>query len=78
MADIISFNPDADEPDIYSMDRGQLENCLQSVRAEIGRLDAREPEDMNGAEYESWADGHERLEDLADEIQDLLDEMRSS
>ena len=33
---------------------------------------------MNSEAYEDWGDRHEALEDLADEIQDLLDEMGGS
>ena len=75
MAEIFDFNLYSPEPDIYSMSRGQLENCLSDVRAAIGRLDESEPADIGSDEYESWADEHERLEDIADEIQDLLDEL---
>ena len=41
----------------------------------IAQLDEQEPEDMEAPEYEVWADQHEALEDLTDEIRDLLDGM---
>ena len=67
-----SFDPD---PDLDSMDKAELLACLESVRAEIARLDNEEPEDMESEEYESWGDYHEVLEDLADEILERLDDL---
>ena len=34
-----------------------------------------EPEDMDSDAYEDWGERHEALEDLADELQDRLDEL---
>lgn len=73
MGDIVDFGAFDTEPDIYSMSRGELMDYLDEVWEQIGELDEREPEDIGSEEYDSWADEHERLEDLADEIQDLLD-----
>ncbi|MCM1149332.1 MAG: hypothetical protein NC319_04495 [Butyricicoccus sp.] len=73
MGDIVDFGAFDTEPDIYSMSRGELMDHLDEVREQIGELDEREPEDLASEEYDDWADRHERLEDLADEIQDLLD-----
>lgn len=75
MSDIIDFDRYAQEPDLDSMDREELLDYLKTVRARIGQLDEQEPKDMNSEEYEAWGDRHEELEDLADEILDLLDEM---
>lgn len=75
MADVIDFNEYTQEPDLDSMDREELLNYLNAVRAQIGQLDEQEPKDMNSEEYETWGDCHEELEDLVDEILDLLDEM---
>ena len=41
----------------------------------IDRLDEEEPEDMESEAYEAWGDRHEALEDLADDIQDRLEEL---
>ena len=75
MADILDFGAYAPFPDLDGMDRAELLDCLNAVRAQIAQLDEQEPKDMNSEEYEVWGDRHEELEDLADEILDLLDEM---
>lgn len=62
-------------PDLYSMNRQELEEYLETVRGWIDRLDEEEPEDMESEEYEAWGDRHEALEDLADDIQDRLEEL---
>ena len=61
--------------DLDSMDREELKEALERVRALIEALDEEEPRDMNSEEYEEWGDRHEALEDLADEIMDLLEGM---
>ena len=65
----------ARQPDLLSMDRRELEDYLDTVRDWIARLDGEEPEDMESEEYEAWGDRHEALEDLADDIQDRLEEL---
>ena len=62
-------------PDTETMDREELKACLQEVRERIADLDEREPVDMNSEEYEAWGECHEKLEDLADEIVERLEEM---
>lgn len=74
MSEIISFHPTEDWPDLESMNEQELKRELSEVWEKIALLDFQEPEDMNSEEYESWAAQHEDLEDLADEIQDLLEE----
>ena len=74
MADFLEFDGGF-APDIDTMDREELEACLQEVQERIADLDEREPADMNSEEYEAWGDRHEELEDLADEITDRLEEM---
>ena len=61
--------------DLEQMDRAELEDALARVRALIEALDEEEPRDMNSEEYEEWGERHEELEDLADEILDLLEDM---
>lgn len=62
-------------PDLCSMNHQELEEYLDTVRSWIDRLDEEEPEDMESEEYEAWGDRHEALEDLADDIQDRLEEL---
>ena len=59
---MIEFNPNAD-----------LQAQKAEIEKQIALLDAREPRDMNSEAYEAWADEHEQLEDMLDEILDLLD-----
>lgn len=75
MTGIIDFNEFAQEPDPDAMSRDELLEYLKFIRAKIRQLDEREPKNMNSEEFDDWGDRHEELEDLADEIQDLLDEM---
>ena len=75
MADIIDFEQYAKEPEQKSMSRDQLLDYLGTVRTRLAQLDEQEPEDMDSEEYEAWGDSHEELEDLADEIQDRLDDL---
>ena len=53
---------------------GDLLAQKATLEAKIAELDAREPANMESEAYEAWADEHEELEDLLDEILDLLDE----
>lgn len=55
------------------LNEAQLRENQAALLAQLAALDAREPENMDCAAYEDWADEHEELEDLLDEIQDLLD-----
>ena len=73
MAELLRF-PLGEEPDPAGMDRETLREYLESVRQKIAQLDGQEPADMEGPDYDAWADRHEELEDLADEILDLLEE----
>ena len=75
MADIIALKDYMEEPDIASMDRTALREYLEELRARMDALDAREPRNMNSEAYEAWADEHEALEDLVDEVLDRLDEL---
>lgn len=77
MAKIIDFSVYLDEePDIGAMDRDGLQACLDKLRAELAELDRHEPRNMNSEAYDAWGDAHEHLEDLADEVQDRLDELQ--
>lgn len=78
MADIIMFDQYAAAPDLDTMGRTELQDYLNAVLAQIDQLDGQEPGYMSSEAYEAWGDRHEVLEDLADEIQDLLDERGGS
>lgn len=61
---------DAD-PDIMNADellelKGRVENAIH-------QLDLKEPRNMESEAYEDWADRHEELEDLLDDILDRLE-----
>ena len=61
-------------PDLDAMDRAELLDYLATVRAWIAGLDGEEPEDMDSEAYDDWADRHEALEDIRDEIEERLEE----
>lgn len=76
MGEIIAFGgPALEDEDIDSMNRAQLEDYLERLRAAIDALDEEEPEDMLSEEYEDWGARHEDLEDLVDEVTDRLEEL---
>lgn len=66
----IAFFP---EVDVESLDIDGLKAYRGQILAEIAALDEKEPKNMNSDAYEAWADEHEELEDILDDIQDLLD-----
>lgn len=66
----IAFIP---EVDVESLDIDGLKAYRGQILAEIAALDEKEPKNMNSDAYEAWADEHEELEDILDDIQDLLD-----
>ena len=66
----IAFIP---EVDVESLDIDGLKAYRGQILAEIAALDKKEPKNMNSDAYEAWADEHEELEDILDDIQDLLD-----
>lgn len=55
------------------MDESDLRRLLDQVQERLAALDEEEPDDMNSEAYEAWADRHEELEDLADEVTDRLE-----
>ena len=73
MGKTLSFGEPAEWPDLDAMSEEELHRELSEVWERIAVLDYQEPEDMNSEEYETWAEAHEDLEDLADEIQDRLE-----
>jgi len=75
MAEIIDLKDYLEEPDVETMDRSALLDYLKDLQSRVAALDAKEPRNMNSEAYEIWADQHEELEDLVDEVLDRLDEL---
>lgn len=59
------------DPD--TMDPEELRAYLSDIREELEAMDEDEPEDETGEEFVDWAERHEELEDLADEIVEQLE-----
>lgn len=59
------------DPD--TMDPEELRAYLSDIRQELEAMDEDEPEDETGEEFVDWAEEHEALEDLVDEIVDRLE-----
>lgn len=78
MAKILPF-PDPsffdEAADLTSMSREQLLERLNALRSQIDALNRQEPRSQTSQAYEAWADRHELLEDLADDVLDRLDEL---
>ncbi len=75
MAEVIDLKQYRDEPDVRTMGREALREALRDLQAQIRALDAKEPRQMDSLAYDDWAQEHEDLEDLMDEILDRLDEL---
>ena len=70
----IEFTPNPQEyVDMEAMSLDELRAFQDEMRALLAELDAREPKSMNSPAYDDWAEEHEELEDLLDDIQDRLD-----
>ena len=72
MADIIDFGAYRDPAD---MNKAELLAYLETLRRQIAELDEAEPADMESEAYEDWAQRHEDLEDLVDDVLDRLEEL---
>ena len=59
------------DPD--TMDPEELRAYLSDIREELEAMDEDEPEDETSEECVDWAEEHEALEDLVDEIIDRLE-----
>lgn len=75
MAEVIDLKQYRDEPDVRTMGREVLREALRDLQAQLCALDAKEPRQMDSPAYDDWAQEHEDLEDLVDEILDRLDEL---
>lgn len=61
-------------PDVEGMDLHQLQALQAQLMEKIAELDAREPKNVESEDYDAWADAHEELEDLLDDVLDRLEE----
>lgn len=59
------------DPD--TMNPEELRAYLSDIREELEAMDEDEPEDETSEEFVGWAEEHEALEDLVDEIIDRLE-----
>ena len=59
--------------DPESMEPEELRAYLADVREELEVMDEDEPEDETSEEFVDWAERHEELEDLADELVERLE-----
>ena len=69
---IVDFTPD--RPEVADMNPEELRQYWQEIKDKIADLDEEEPEDMDSEAYDDWADRHEMLEDIRDEIEERLEE----
>ena len=69
---IVDFTPD--RPEVADMNPEELRQYWQEIKDKIADLDEEEPEDMDSEAYNDWADRHETLEDIRDEIEERLEE----
>lgn len=60
-------------PDFDEVDAQTLHEYKEKVETMIAQLDACEPKNQNSDAYDDWADKHEDLEDVLDEILDCLE-----
>lgn len=62
-------------PDLDEMDLSALQEYHKELESVLQRLDAAEPKSQSSDAYEQWAEEHEDLEDLIDEVLDRMDDM---
>lgn len=76
MGDVIDLDEYFESaPDVGDMDRDELVAFLRDIKARLAALNRVEPDNMESDVYDDWADRHEALEDMADEVLDRLDEL---
>lgn len=63
------------EKDIEDMTLPELEDYLAELESQLSTMDDDEPEDDSSDEYEAWAEAHEDLEDLIDDVNDRIEEL---
>ena len=71
-----SVRPILDEvPDMDEMGMEELRGYLHELEEALSKLDAVEPKNENSEAYEDWAEEHEDLEDLIDEVLDRIEDL---
>ena len=75
MDHLIPFPGGEELPDPEKLDLEELLCLLEDLNDQLTRLDDCEPEGMEGEVFEAWADRHEWLEDLLDDVLDRIDEL---
>lgn len=73
MAERIHLVGHWEEPELDSMSREELRQYLRELYERMEALDEREPERMDSPAYDDWAQCHEQLEDLVDDVLDRLE-----
>ena len=63
-----------DLPDLSSLDPEELRAFSARLEDLYHEVEAQEPDDEEGEEYEAWLDDLEEIEDLMDEIEERLEE----
>ena len=61
--------------DIDAMDRDALLRFRDEIVGLLAALDKKEPKNMMSEAYDDWADRHEALEDVLDDIDDRLESL---
>ena len=69
--DLLSIDPE----ELPAYPKAELEALRRRSRMVLTALDEQEPEDMTSEAYDNWAQQHELLEDLIDDLDDYLDEI---
>lgn len=84
---IIAFNPHAQQnntpfdfsadtlPDVDTMELPALTAYREFIEDQIHQLDLEEPKNEASEAYDEWADEHEELEDILDDILDRMEEL---
>ena len=82
---MIKFNPEAFDriaefldavPEIDELDAEGLRQYRKETEGMLDALDELEPRNQHSDAYEQWAELHEDLEDVLDELLDCLEDMR--
>ena len=60
-------------PELEGLDAPALEQYRAQTQQMIDDLDAQEPRSEKSEAYDTWAELHEDLEDVLDEILDLME-----
>ena len=64
-----------DAPDLDQMDLAALKEYYQELESVLEKLDTAEPRNEKSEAYDVWAEEHEDLEDLMDEVLDRIEDL---